>query len=945
MQHLASELPNNLPCILIGPRPVGVEHCNDLKYDALMPESLYLLDGHAQIYRAYYAPFRDLTSPSGEPTRATYVFFSMFFNLLKDRKPTYFAMAVDSIDSAKSRREIYPQYKATREPPPDDLPPQIERIVASLKAIGMPVLSVANYEADDILATLARRFEKQSIETFLVSKDKDFEQLISERVKLYDPAKDAVIDAAALEASKGYLPDKAIEIQSLMGDNVDDIPGIVGVGIKTAAKLIAKYGTAEAVIEHADELTPKMSEKVKAYAPHLATTRKLVTLRADLPVEFDLEQARVSALNFAELEPVFRELGFTRLLEQLDLIVDRGGTTRETPPERSVAPVPAAIDTEYILVDTPEKLAALVGQLRQQKIFAFDTETTSLNPVAAKLVGISISWEAGRAFYVPVRGVGGDSLPQEDVVRALRPMFEDAAVAKCGQNIKYDLIVLAEAGIAVVGELFDSMVASFLLDPLRRSHSMDWLARELYDHTMIPISDLIGKGKKQITIDNVDITRVCEYAAEDADFTWRFYETLRPQLDESSFLPLFAETEMRLVQVLAQMERNGVALDVPLLVEMGKDLERQRVKVTAQIYAEAGRNFNIDSTKQLAEVLFDEQGLRVVRKTKTGRSTDADSLGTLAAETNHPLPELVLHYRELTKLKSTYVDTLPRMVCAKTGRVHASYNMIGAVTGRLASNDPNLQNIPIRTALGRQIRKAFVAGKPDHVLLTADYSQVELRLLAHYCQDAALVSAFERNEDIHRFVAAQVFGVDAAEVTADQRSRAKAVNFGIIYGQSAFGLSRTTGMSVPEAQNFIDMYFMRYPGIRLFIDECVEKAKQTGYATTILGRRRPVPELQSRNRQQRMLGERLAVNTVLQGSAADLIKKAMIDVHDRIKENPAGPRMLIQVHDELVFEVHEDSAACEAEKIREQMCSALPLKVPLAVDTCWGRNWLEGKSH
>jgi len=474
---------------------------------------------------------------------------------------------------------------------------------------------------------------------------------------------------------------------------------------------------------------------------------------------------------------------------------------------------------------------------------------------------------------------------------------------------------------------------------------MDWLAREFYGHTMIPISDLIGKGKKQITIDNVDVARVGEYAAEDADFTWRFYETLRPQLDESSLVPLFVETEMRLVPVLAQMERNGVALDVPLLVEMGKDLERQRVEVTAQIYAEAGRSFNIDSTKQLAEVLFDEQGLRVVRKTKTGRSTDADSLGTLAAETDHALPQLVLHYRELSKLKSTYVDTLPRMVCAKTGRVHANYNMIGAVTGRLASNDPNLQNIPIRTALGRQIRKAFVAGRPDHVLLTADYSQVELRLLAHYCQDAALVSAFERDEDIHRFVAAQVFGVDAAEVTAEQRSRAKAVNFGIIYGQSAFGLSRTTGMSVPEAQNFIDMYFRRYPGIRLFIDECIEEAKQTGFATTILGRRRPVPELQSRNRQQRMLGERLAVNTVLQGSAADLIKKAMIDVHDRIMEDPAGPRMLIQVHDELVFEVHEDSAAQEAEKIREQMCRALPLNVPLAVDTSWGRNWLEGKSH
>ncbi len=910
-----------------------------------MAESLYLLDGHAQIYRAYYAPFRDLTSPSGEPTRATYVFFSMLFNLIKDRQPTCLVMAMDCADSTESRREIYPDYKTNREPPPDDLLPQIDRIASMLEAIGVPVLTAAGFEADDILATLAKRFKNLDLDIFLVSKDKDLEQLITDRVRLYDPAKDEVIDAAALQAGKGYSPEQAIEVQSLMGDSIDNIPGIGGVGLKTATKLIQKYGIADAVVEHAEELTPKMREKVKAYAQQLPVTRRLVTLYDDVAFDFDLVTARLEAVQVGALRPIFRELGFTRLMSQLDMIESASSSTAAVASQQPSTTAPDAdVETRYKLIDTVEKLKSLANQLKRQEAFAFDTETTSLDPMAAEWVGISISWKTGQGYYMPVRGMGGLTLPKNEVVKRLGPIFENPAIAKCGHNIKFDLIVLAQAGISVKGELFDSMVASFLLDPLRRSHSMDWLARELCDHTMIPISDLIGKGKKQITIDNVDVARVCDYAAEDADITWRFYETLNPRLEASSLRPLFAETEMPLIEAVAQMERNGVALDLPFLAEMSKDLEQRRADLTEHIHQAAGRTFNIDSTKQLAEVLYDEQGLRVVRKTKTGRSTDAKSLATLANETNNPLPPLVLEYRELSKLKSTYVDSLPRMVNDKTGRVHASYNMIGAVTGRLSSNDPNLQNIPIRTELGRQIRRAFIAGKPDHVLLTADYSQIELRLLAHYCRDQALVSTFERNEDIHRFVASQVFGTELAEVTPEQRSQAKAVNFGIIYGQSAYGLSRSTGMTVGEAQWFIDLYFVRYPGIRLFIDECIEKAGRSGFASTILGRRRPIPELQSRNKQQQMQGERLAVNTVLQGSAADLIKKAMINIHRRISKDPAGPRMLIQVHDELIFEVHKDRVADEAELIQNEMSSALPLEVPLTVDTSWGRNWLESKS-
>lgn len=909
-----------------------------------MANSLYLLDGHAQIYRAYYAPFGALTSPAGEPTRATHVFFSMIFNLIRHRQPTYLAMAIDLQDSSQSRRRIFADYKANREPPPEDLPPQIDRIVGSLAAMGVPILSAPGYEADDVLASMVKRFANEDLDIYLVSKDKDLEQLIHSRARLYDPGKDVVLDAYSLEAAKGYPPDRAIEVQTLMGDNVDNIPGISGVGLKTAAKLIKKYGTADEVVAHAHELTPKMAEKVRAYVPQMPVTRQLVTLVDDLDISFDLNAARVSSFSVSALRPIFDELGFTRLLTQIDDLthaMDAGSSESHGGGESAA---PAAPPVEYELIDTAEKLQKLAARLAKLDAFAFDTETTGLNPVAAKLVGISFSWNAGQACYVPVRGVGGPVLPLVEVVRQLGPVFENSAISKCGHNLKFDLIVLAEAGFTVKGVFFDTLIASFLLDPLRQSQSMDWLAQDLFGHRKIPITDILGKGKQQTTMDNIDIVRVCEYAAEDADYTWRFFEVFKPQIEESTLEPLFRKTEMPMVEVLARMERNGVALDVEFLRNMGADLDSQCSNLRENIHKAAGRQFNIDSTKQLALVLFDEQNLRVIRKTKTGRSTDVETLTTLARETDNPLPPLVLQYRELIKLKNTYTDSLPKMICSKTGRIHASYNVIGAVTGRLSSSDPNLQNIPIRTELGREIRKAFVTGGPDLVLLSADYSQIELRLLAHYCRDEALCGAFAANEDIHRFVAAQVFGVEVGDVTSDQRSRAKAVNFGIIYGQTPFGLSRTTGMDVGEARRFIDLYFDRYPGIRLFIDRCIAQAEKDGYVETMLGRRRPIPELRSRNKQQRMLGERLAVNTILQGSAADLIKTAMINIHRRLEQNPDGAKMLIQVHDELVFEVHRDQVEQEAELICEEMCNALPLEVPLVADTHWGPNWLASKS-
>ncbi len=907
-----------------------------------MAETFYVLDGHAQIYRAYYAPFRDLTSPSGEPTRATYVFCSMLINLLTQKKPAYCAMAIDLPDSTQCRRQIDPQYKANREPPPPDLLPQIDRIVQIVRAMNIPVLQQSGFEADDIMATLTARHRHDDLMIYLVSKDKDLEQLIGPNCTLYDPDKDVFIDADVLYQTKGYKPAQVIDIQTLSGDSIDNIPGVKGIGSKTAIRLIQQYGSAEAVLNHADQLTPKMRENVRDFSDKLSLTRQLVTLRKDVPISFDLKTARFEGIPIASLRPIFLELGFTRLLQNLDHLKPEFRSASQVP-ESVPELFPSESSHHYEMVNTPADLKKLAQNLSKQKAFAFDTETTGLDPMSCPIVGLSICWQKGHACYIPICSPIGDTVPPATVAEVLKPIFESSKILKCGHNIKFDMLVLRQIGIEVAEPLFDSMVAGFLLNPLRNSNSLDHLAMELFSHTMIPITDLIGKGKNQITMDQVDSARVCEYASEDADFTWRLYESFALQIASSTLEPLFEKTEMPLIPVLTDMEHYGVAIDVPFLEQMSRKLDDRLQTLTQNIYDAAGHPFNIDSTRQLAEVLFDELKLRVIRKTKTGRSTDAETLSTLSYETSHPLPALVLEYRELTKLKSTYVDNLPTMINPKTQRIHARFNMISTVTGRLSSNDPNLQNIPIRTEIGRQIRRAFIPGDPDHVLLTADYSQIELRVLAHFCQDETLIDAFRKDQDIHAFVASQIFGVPLKDVTSEQRNRAKSVNFGIIYGQTAYGLSRTTGLAVGEAQRFIDLYFLRYPGIRSFIDRCVDQVRRDGFATTLLGRRRPITDLQAVQRTLREQGERLAINTVIQGSAADLIKQAMIRIHRRLRSSRNPAKMLIQVHDELVFEVPRNHAKSEAEQICSDMTEALILDVPLKVDVNWGPNWLESK--
>ncbi len=961
-------------------------------------KTLYLIDGHAQIYRAYYAPFGALTSPKGEPTRATHVFTQMVLNLLRDKKPDYVVMVMDTADETVFRTALDPTYKANRQASPEDLAPQIERIVRILESIGMPILRIAGFEADDILATLAHRLRDEDIDIFLVSRDKDLDQLVTDRVRMYDPAKDRVLDAAAILEEKGYGPRLAVEAQMLMGDSTDNVIGVVGVGPKKAAQLLQQYGSVAGIIAAADKLTPKLKENVLAFAPRQDLVRQLVTLRNDVPIEFDLAKADVKALKLAGAKPHFVELGFTRLIDQLNkgiellcgnpsetvnevktMVDSRAGKLPVAPKSRSPQSVTTTTDDaeqdvdlnrtqerdsadslaadgqlglfdqvaditerrgDYKLVDSEEALADLAKHLSKCKAFAFDTETTGLTPADADLVGISMSDEAGKGWYVAVRGVG-KTLPEDTVRKALGPIFANASIKKCGQNCKFDIAVLKTFGLTVAGVDFDSMIASFVQNSMRRSHGLDQLSLELLQYRPIPTEALIGKGKNQTTFDKLPTDRVCEYAAEDADVAWQLCEELGKRMTEPELAKLFREVEMPLVEVLADMELRGVAVDVALLSRLSTQMGERMTALRDEIHHIAGRAFNVDSTRQLAEVLFDERKLRVVKKTQTGRSTDADVLEQLAAESDDPIPKLVIEYREMAKLRGTYVDALPTMISKKTGRIHPSFHQTGAVTGRLSCSDPNLQNIPIRTEAGAQIRRAFVPGFKDHVLIKADYSQIELRVLAHFCGDEALAAAFRDDRDIHQFVASQIEGVPLEAVTKEQRAGAKTVNFGIVYGQSAFGLSRQTGMSVTEAKIFIAKYFDRYPKIRGFLDSCVEHARTHGYVKTIMGRRRAIPDIHSRNQTARNAAERFAVNTVVQGSAADLIKLAMIRIDRRIRAEKRPSKMLLQVHDELVFETPRESIAQEAAMIREEMSQALKLTVPIKVDVASGMNWLD----
>ncbi|HWL93467.1 MAG TPA: DNA polymerase I [Phycisphaerae bacterium] len=986
-------------------------------------KTLYLIDGHAQIYRAYYAPFGNLSSPKGEPTRAVHVFTQMLLNLLRDRKPDYLAMVLDVSDKSVFRMEIAPDYKANRQAPPEDLEPQMQRIISIVQAMQIPILRMKGFEADDILATLAGRHAAEDLHVYLVSKDKDLDQVLGDHVRLYDPGKDAVIDMDGLRKAKGWGPESAVEAQMLVGDSTDNIIGVPGVGPKKAAQLLSQYGNVANIIANAEALTPKLRENILAFKDRMDVVRRLVTLRGDVPIELELAHADVTRFQPAGAVPILTDLGLSRLIERLgagnapaakvasevlaggvsnvhaevnrkegratlatavvdtaktaaksvvrrvaqsaatlfdaedeerDTVVEVVDAVIETPSEvadtdevsEAATPSAGLFDSvgegnpDYKLIDTEEALRDFAAELARQSVFAFDTETTGLLLADCDPCGISISYEVGKGYYVPVRGVGR-VVSEEAVRRHLGPIFSDEQIRKVGQNLKYDIGLLACMGIAVRGADFDTMIASFVTSPMRRSHGIDSLAMELLRYRKIPTSDLIGKGKDAVTFAEIPIDRTCQYAAEDADIALRLHEILDAEMCEPEIRSLFHELEMPLVQVLMRMERNGVAVDTALLKGISDEMATRLAELEDQIYREAKRPFNINSTKQLAEVLFDAMGLRVVKRTQTLRSTDAEVLAILAKETEQPILRLLLEHRELSKLKGTYVDSLPYMISKRTGRIHPSFNQIGAITGRISCNDPNLQNIPIRTETGAQIRRAFVPGSPDHVLIKADYSQIELRVLAHFSGDENLREAFLNDHDIHAFVAAQINDVPIQSVSKEQRSRAKGVNFGIVYGQSAFGLARATGMSQNDAKLFIARYFARYPRVRAFLDSCIAHARQHGYVKTMLGRRRPIMDIQSRNQSARNTAERFAVNTVVQGTAADMIKRAMVNIDRRLLAEKRLSRMLIQVHDELVFESPRSNAQEDARMIAEEMSRALALSVPIKVDVSMGANWLD----
>jgi len=901
--------------------------------------SVYAVDSHSLIFQVFHA-LPEMTSPRGEPVGAIYGFVRDILQLLETRQPDALICAFD-LPGPTFRHKLYNGYKADRASMPEDLASQIPKIRELMEALGIPVLSKPGYEADDVLATLARLCHEQKAKCLVVSGDKDCRQLITDHVSVYNIRKDAIYDAQALQSDWGIRPDQVVDYQALVGDKVDCVPGVPLIGPKIAQELLATYGTLEEVLTHAHEVAgAKRKQNLVDYRDDALLSRKLVKLDTEVPVRPDWHAARVGGVDHQRVAKLFQDYGFHSLAERVAAL---GGRPAQ-------ASIPAVVNANYHLVNTRGDLEKLVADLGQQELISIDTETTNVQPRFAELVGYSLAYQSGEAYYIPVRGPAGETVLDEELVaEALRPVLENPKIAKIGQNLKYDLIVLWEAGIRMAGTQFDTLLASYLLGAGERSHSLDHLALRYLDHTTTKIESLIGKGKSQKRMDEVPIADVAHYAGEDADIPLQLHPMLSARLAEQGLDELNQSVEVPLIEILADLEHRGIRVDTERLRELSSRYGQRLRALSEEIEEMAGHPLNIGSPKQLGKLLFEELGLPVIKKTKTGPSTDASVLEELAKE--HPLPAKIVKHRQYSKLLNTYIDALPGMVHPDTGRVHASFNQVVAATGRLSSSNPNLQNIPVRTAEGREIRSAFRAGPAGWKLLAADYSQIELRVLAHYSRDLALCQAFANNEDIHALVASQVEGVQLAEVTSAMRRRAKAVNFGIIYGQSPFGLAKGLNISQDEAAEFIENYFARYPGVLDFFTKTLTACREQGFVSTLLGRRRavegvrPVPaglrEEKTGALRQLNLPERTAVNTVIQGSAADLIKLAMIGVHNRLREEELPAHMLLQIHDELVFEFAPAALDPLARLVVDEMTQVMNLEVPLQVDVKQGENWAE----
>ncbi len=885
----------------------------------------YLVDGSAFVFRAFYAIRQELTTSDGRPTNAVFGFKNMLQKLMRQEQPDYLAVVFDE-RGPTFRHEADPSYKANRARMPDELAVQLPWIHRLVEAHNIPKLSLQGYEADDIIGTLSHRLEAEGLDVVLVSGDKDFCQLVTPHVTIFDPMKDQRIGEAEVEERFGVEPGRVIEVLGLMGDTSDNVPGVPGIGEKTAKKLLATYGTIEELLSRVDEVKQKKwRENLIEHAESARHSRQMVTIHMDVPIETGLDTLKFEPPDVDALRTLYEELEFKSELQALGL---------ETTSEPQV-------EKHYRTILTLDELVAEIAALRQADGFAIDTETTSQDPMLAELVGISLAYQPHEAVYIPVAHRYEGAPPQldrGDVLERLRPLLEDPSRPKYGQNIKYDLIVLERHGVSMQGLAFDTMVAGYLLNPSRRANNLDALAKEYLHYTPMSYEDVAGKGAKQITFDQVDIERATAYSSEDSDVAALLVECQKPKLVDYQLDRLFQDVEMPLIEVLADLEMRGMMVDAAYLQDMSERLQIQMDALMEDIYSLAGEEFNINSSQQLQKILFEKLKLPPGKKTKTGYSTDVSVLEQLAFE--HELPEYILDYRHLAKMKSTYIDALPQLIHAETGRIHTSLNQTITETGRLSSSNPNLQNIPIRSDLGRQIRRAFVA-PPGHRLISADYSQIELRLLAHFTRDPALVDAFCQGQDIHTRTAMDVFNVEERAVDGDMRRMAKTVNFGIIYGLSPFGLASRLHISNEQARNYIDSYFARYDSVKAYLDGIIEEAREQGYVTTLMQRRRYLPEMNNRNRMVREAAERTAINMPFQGSAADLIKLAMVQLHRQIKVERLPCNMLLQIHDELLFEIPETAVDDMVPRIKEAMEQVWDLEVPLTVDVGQGDNWAE----
>ncbi|MBK7256361.1 MAG: DNA polymerase I [Ignavibacteriae bacterium] len=941
-------------------------------------ERLFLLDGMGLVYRAYYSfAGRPLRNSNGENTSAAYGFASTLMKILDDERPDHVAVVFDTKEPT-FRHELFPEYKATRDAMPEDMVPQLGWIKDIVRALQAPLLELPGFEADDIIGTLARAAEREGIETYIVTADKDMMQLISSKITMLRPSKVAteleVVQAEGVRAKFGVAPGQVIDVLALTGDASDNVPGVKGIGEKTAIPLIQQWHSLENLYEHVQEVPQKgVREKLIAHKATAFLSKTLVTIDTAVPIALGVHDLRAQQPDADRLRAIFTQLEFKALLGRIG---GKGAKPEEDTPARIAADAPSAPAASedqtpvttisedqhtYHCVTTPAALKSLCTRLKKASSFAFDTETTSTDAMQAALVGCSFCVEPREAWYVPVLQAAtaatptdlfgasqhtdapaspGPGLPLGDVITALKPILEDPRKKIIGQNAKYDMLVMRNHGIVMHPPAFDTMVAGYLLRA-DGQHSLDSLALETFHYRMVSFDDLTGTGKNRVPITEVPVAQVAEYAAEDADFTLRLCEAQEPRLKQEELITLATSIEFPLIAVLASMEFEGVRLNVEHLATMSTEIEKLVTALVATIHGHAGAPFNINSTQQLGEILFQQLRLPAVKKTKTGYSTDVSVLEGLQGQ--HPIIDALLEYRQLTKLKSTYVDALPALLHPRTGRLHTSFNQAVAATGRLSSSDPNLQNIPVRTDLGREIRRAFIPRDEGWNILAADYSQIELRVMAHISGDPGLREAFINDEDIHATTAARVFGVAPKDVSRDMRRKAKEVNFGIMYGIGPFGLANRLGITQTEAKEIIARYFDRFPGVKQYIQDTLEQARSRGFVQTLHGRRRYLPEITSRNQNIRGNAERQAINMPIQGTAADMIKIAMVNLHAALVAGRHATRLLLQVHDELICEVPEQETAAMKKLVPEIMANAMPLAVPVKVDAGFGPNWLEAK--